>query len=234
LNTLSSLREKLTRGKKYREAFVASQLKRGIPFQIRALRKQRDWSQQRLAQEADLTQGVISRAEDPDYGNLTLNTLLRIAAGFDVAFVGKFVPFSELGRWFLDQSETTVRVSSFGEDVGFERKEPESAFESLARWKPRNETRPGDVRSLYRNTPSIGFTTGPSGGLLTASAVASGAVPVPTPPSDSARRQVDLKVPDPAVSGVPDHRRTGAPDEASIAVIAGALSGISRRQQPAA
>jgi transcriptional regulator with XRE-family HTH domain len=123
LNTLESLRNRLeSGGREYREAFVASQLKRGIPFQARALRKQRGWSQSRLAEESHLTQGVVSRALDPDYGNLTLNTILKIAAGFDVAFIGKFVPFSELGGWFLAQSEESVQVLSFDQDTGFMRR----------------------------------------------------------------------------------------------------------------
>jgi transcriptional regulator with XRE-family HTH domain len=78
--------------------------------------KQKDFSQERLAFESDLTQGVISRAANPDYGNLTLNTIIRIAAGLDVAFVGKFVPFSELGKWFTTLSEEAVSVKSFEEE----------------------------------------------------------------------------------------------------------------------
>ena len=27
----------------------------------------------------------MSRGEDPDYGNLTLNTIIRMAAGFDLS-----------------------------------------------------------------------------------------------------------------------------------------------------
>ena len=64
-----------------------------------------------------MTQGVISRAEDPDYGNLTVNTLVRIAGGFDCAFVGRFVPFSELGRWYSNvANEKTLEVLSFEDE----------------------------------------------------------------------------------------------------------------------
>lgn len=90
--------------KKYREEFVAAQVKRGIPFQIRKLMKQQGLSQEELARRAGLTQGVVSRAADPEYGNLTLNTIIRVAAGLDVAFVGRFVPFTDLGDWFLNLS----------------------------------------------------------------------------------------------------------------------------------
>jgi transcriptional regulator with XRE-family HTH domain len=116
VNALFRLWDKLTRSKKYRHAFVASQLKRGIPTQIRILRKQRGWTQAELAESSGLTQGALSRAEDPDYGNLTFNNVLKIAEGFDVAFVGKFVPFSELAKWYDNLSEETLQVLSFDED----------------------------------------------------------------------------------------------------------------------
>jgi transcriptional regulator with XRE-family HTH domain len=111
-----SIWKKLERSKKYREAFVGSQVKRTVPFQVRALRKQRNWSQAELAERAGVTQGVISRAEDPDYGNLTFNSVVRLAAGFDCAFIGRFVPFSELVGWYDSLSEAMIRVAGFNED----------------------------------------------------------------------------------------------------------------------
>jgi transcriptional regulator with XRE-family HTH domain len=116
VNTFKDVWNNFAKSKKYREAFAFSLFKRMVPFQIRALRKQRRWSQEQLAASAKLTQGVVSRAEDPDYGNLTINTIRRIAAGFDVAFIVKFIPFSELDRWFLDLSEVSVQVPSFEEE----------------------------------------------------------------------------------------------------------------------
>ena len=113
--TSESIWKKLGR-KKYREEFVASQVKIFLPLQIRKLLEQHGISQSALAERAGLTQGVVSRAANPEYGNLTLNTLLRIAAGFDVAFVGKFVPFTELDRWFADFSEKSLRVKTFVEE----------------------------------------------------------------------------------------------------------------------
>jgi len=99
----------------YRRAFLVGQFKRMVPFQIQILRKQRGWSQEQLAEASGLTQGVISRAEDPDYGNLTINTVLRIANGFDVAFIGKFAPYGELEDWFGGLSEK-IYVPSFDEE----------------------------------------------------------------------------------------------------------------------
>lgn len=116
MSTFKELWLKLTKSKKYREEFVASQVKRGIPFQIRTLMKQKEFSQERLATLSGLTQGVVSRAANPNYGNLTLNTVIRIAAGFDVAFIGRFVPFSELGGWFTNLSEESGKIPTFEEE----------------------------------------------------------------------------------------------------------------------
>lgn len=104
---------RLADSKEYREAFVAAQAKQMIPFQIRALMKAHGLSQDKLAEQAGLTQGVISRAANPQYGNLTLNTCFRIAAGFDVAFVGRFVPFSELDRWLDHLHDESWQVPDF-------------------------------------------------------------------------------------------------------------------------
>lgn len=108
---MNTLRKKFG-NKSYREAFVGAQLKSGIPFQIRQLMHQRGISQAELAERAGLTQGVVSRAASSNYGNLTLNTIIRLAAGFDVAFVGQFVPFSELERWFEKLPGRTVKTFS--------------------------------------------------------------------------------------------------------------------------
>jgi transcriptional regulator with XRE-family HTH domain len=80
------------------------------------MRKKLGWSQEDLAKASNLTQGVVSRAEDSDYGNLTFNTVLRIAAGLDVAFVGRFVPFSDAAKWFSNLSEESVQIPTFQEE----------------------------------------------------------------------------------------------------------------------
>lgn len=118
MRTFDSIWKKLLeKGPAYRKAFVGSQIKRLIPFQIHALRKDRGWSQAELAKRCGLTQGVISRAEDPDYGNLTFNTAIAIAGGFDVAFIGKFVPFSEIDDYVVGLSEISAgSIPSFTEE----------------------------------------------------------------------------------------------------------------------
>ncbi len=105
---------KLASERDYRREIVSSMLKRGTAMQIQGMMKQREWTQAQLAEKSGLTQGVISRAANPAYGNLTFNTVIDIAAGFDVAFIGRFVPFSEFARWVRNlRDEIAFSVSDF-------------------------------------------------------------------------------------------------------------------------
>lgn len=103
------------RDREFRGFFSAAQFKRFVPFQITALRKARGWSQEKLAEESGLTQGVISRAEDQNNGNLAVNTILKIANGFDLVFIGKFVSYGEFIEWF-DQTTDSIKVQTFVEE----------------------------------------------------------------------------------------------------------------------
>ncbi len=116
MSTFSELWPKFKRSKRYREQFVAQHAKQAIPFQIRELLKRSKLTQKDFAKRAGMTQGAVSRAADPSYGNLTINTLVRIAAGFDVAFVGRFVPFSELPKWFDRLHSEPFTVATFHQE----------------------------------------------------------------------------------------------------------------------
>jgi transcriptional regulator with XRE-family HTH domain len=99
--------------KEYRDSFVESMIRTGLAFQIKELRKRATWSQQQLGERAGTTQNVISRLEDPDYGRFTLNTLLRLAAAFDVALIVKFASFGELYRLSKDRSPDALAVENY-------------------------------------------------------------------------------------------------------------------------
>lgn len=105
----------------YRHALAMAQFKRFVPFQIGSLRRERQWSQEKLAEESGLTQGAISRAEDPDNGNLTVNTILRIANGLDVVFVGEFVPYTEFEEWRRNLADHAVVLGFEKENDKYER-----------------------------------------------------------------------------------------------------------------
>ncbi len=109
------------RNKKYRDAFVASQISVGLPFQIRALREQRGWKQSQLAGKAEMLQPRISAMESPGGAKFTLETLRRLASALDVALVVRFVPFRELVDWSERFNPDTFAVPSFDEDMATEK-----------------------------------------------------------------------------------------------------------------
>jgi transcriptional regulator with XRE-family HTH domain len=78
--------------------------------------KKRGISQERLAELSGLTQGVISRAADPNYGKLTVTVKAKIAAGLDMAYLGTLVSFSDAEKWLSNLSEESVQVATFEEE----------------------------------------------------------------------------------------------------------------------
>jgi transcriptional regulator with XRE-family HTH domain len=116
VNTKATLIRKLKTSKEYRDAFVDSEISVGLPFQIRALRDSRGWSQKDLADATSMLQPRICAMEQAGYGNFTLNTLKKLAAAFDVALVVKFAPFAELIKWAESFSPDTFAVPSAADD----------------------------------------------------------------------------------------------------------------------
>jgi transcriptional regulator with XRE-family HTH domain len=115
LGSRTGLIRKILGNKKYRHAYVREHVRNGVPFQLRAMRDQREWTQARLGQEAGKGQNAISRLEDPNYGKVTIQTLLEMAEAFDVALLVKFVPFSRLLKEYEDVSPTGLSVKSISD-----------------------------------------------------------------------------------------------------------------------
>src|SRR5260370_21372211 len=103
--------------KECREAYVAAQINIGIPFQIRALRKSRGWNQEVLAEHAKMAQPRISEIERPGERRPNIETLLRIAAAFDVGLQVRFLPFTELIEWSESFDPENFEVRTFDDEL---------------------------------------------------------------------------------------------------------------------
>ena len=115
MSSISRIWKKL-QVKEYRDGYTEAQLSVEVPFQIRALRKTRGWTQAQLAERCGIPQARISHVEQPGRDPLSLRTLYRLSAAFDVGLLVQFVPFSELVRREAAFDPKTFRVSSFKDD----------------------------------------------------------------------------------------------------------------------
>ena len=115
MSLISKIWRKL-RNKEYRDGYTEAQLSIEVPFQIRAIRKARGWTQAQLAERSGIPQARISHIEQPGRDPLSLRTLYRLAAAFDVGLLVQFVSFSELVRREAAFDPETFRVPSFAED----------------------------------------------------------------------------------------------------------------------
>jgi transcriptional regulator with XRE-family HTH domain len=111
-----SLWEKF-KNKAFRHSFVSGHLANNISAQIFSTREARGWTQQQLAEAADMAQARISVMENSAYENFSLNTLKRLAAALDVALIVRFVPFSELLDYATNMDAEKLAVREFKDDM---------------------------------------------------------------------------------------------------------------------
>lgn len=105
------------KNKKYRHAYLKAHTRVGIASQIHLLRNKLNINQSQLAEIIGTKQSVISRLEDPDYGSVNLNTLLKIAEAFDVGLLVKFVTFGKFFRESQDVSPDAISVNNYTEEL---------------------------------------------------------------------------------------------------------------------
>jgi transcriptional regulator with XRE-family HTH domain len=104
------------RSRKRRRTFAEQDLGSTVAAQIYALRQKHEMSQEKLAQETEMSQARISVLENPNYRKFNVGTLQRIAAAFDVALIVRFVSFGELLEWTVTGSQETLAPLSFDEE----------------------------------------------------------------------------------------------------------------------
>lgn len=114
--------------REYAHSYMESHAVSRLAAQVYALRRQRNWSQETLAQLAGVAQERISKIESADFESLTMRTLQKLSRAFDVNLLISFEPFSKgivdvanLGR---DQLEVKSRKQDLSEN-----------FVNIGEWK---------------------------------------------------------------------------------------------------
>jgi transcriptional regulator with XRE-family HTH domain len=104
----------------YRNGFIEGHAKDTIAFQLRQLRKAKEWDQRDLANALGnpKLQPMISRYENPDYGRYSITTLLELAKALDVALVVRFASLSELVEWDWKATDETLLPATYSDDRG--------------------------------------------------------------------------------------------------------------------
>lgn len=103
----------------YRHEYASEFLDMIVARQIRALRKERGWTQSELAAKLQKKQSFISAIEDEDYGALSLSTLKELARVFDVHLEVRFTSFADLLDDVERSSLEELQVPPFSEDARF-------------------------------------------------------------------------------------------------------------------
>jgi Phage derived protein Gp49-like (DUF891) len=101
--------------KSYRDSYVSTQLRTWLADQVRALRG--DLTQTEFGKLIGKPQTVISRLEDPDYGKLTLETLLDVASKLDIALLVRFVDHVTFLVATNDFSESALRPAPYNQQA---------------------------------------------------------------------------------------------------------------------
>lgn len=104
--------------KEIRDEYVADKVRTRIASAIRALREQpeRNWSQVQLGEIMNRPQSVISRLENPDYGKESLQTLLDVAAAFDLPLIVEIPEWDEWARRMSNMQSVSFYRNSFNAD----------------------------------------------------------------------------------------------------------------------
>lgn len=104
--------------KDYRHAFVQERVRSSVALQIRSLRDQRHkMTQKELGDAIGMAQTWVSKLENPEYGKMTVSTLLRLANEFDTDLEIKFRPFSSTVDELPSQGPDYFQVRSFTEEI---------------------------------------------------------------------------------------------------------------------
>jgi transcriptional regulator with XRE-family HTH domain len=112
---LSTIRQELE-DKEFRQSYVAENSRRGLAYQIKAMREAQGWSQAEFARRAGKPQSNIHRWEDPSYGKFSVSTLIEVASIFDVGLIVRFASFGELLASVTDLRPERLAVPTYDQE----------------------------------------------------------------------------------------------------------------------
>ena len=151
----------------YRSAFVQERVRSSVALQIRALREQRNKiTQRQLGHALGMAQTWVSKLENPEYGKMSVATLLRLAEAFNTDLEIKFRPFSTTIDTLSTQGPEYFRVPGFEEEKSdieakLQREEaaaaaPQSGLHWPAdAWDVRIQTPEGAAAAWPKHFPSL-------------------------------------------------------------------------------
>jgi len=128
MNERSRKISKLKSDSEARVSYMKAKLNVNMPSQIRALRRRRQLTQSALAERAGMKQSRISAMERPGETNFNVDTLVRLAAAYEVGLIVKFAPYSEVLDWENGFSQDTFDVVEISKDIDF--LEPAASYDS--------------------------------------------------------------------------------------------------------
>jgi transcriptional regulator with XRE-family HTH domain len=124
--------------KDYAHSYMESHAVSRLAAQIYALRKQRDWSQEELANRTGIAQETISKIESANFNSLTMKTLQKFSKAFDVNLHIGFQPFSRGILGIANLNPEQLMVKSREEDLATSFAEHTIFAPSGGEWKAIN------------------------------------------------------------------------------------------------
>jgi HTH-type transcriptional regulator/antitoxin HipB len=156
--------------KEYRHAYAEESLDISVGTQIKVLREQRGWRQADLAREAEMPQPSVSRYENVNYSNWSINTLKKLARAFDVCLDVRFRSFGDLVTTVNEFSRATLEVPAFRDDTFFKRtsKLHRARLKRSSAITPAfpNTGQPGTDIQPRQQVQQLGFTFHPGGNIV--------------------------------------------------------------------
>ena len=120
--------------KEYRDGYLHTRVRSGIAYQIQALRSKFIKTQEQFAELTGKKQSTISRLENPDYGRVSVQTLLDIASACGLALIVRFVSYPEFLAQTANTTERALQPDTIDETLAGARPAPPPPPHPAPQW----------------------------------------------------------------------------------------------------